>query len=566
VTAWTRSDPVWRVLGALDIRRRGFALSVAYGVGGSLSALGLAALSAWLITRAWQQPPILSLSVAITAVRALGITRGLFRYLERVASHDVALRAMATAREKVYLALVNGNAATTVSIRRGDLLARTGADIDEIGDAVVRAVLPAAVAAVTGVVAVTIMAFVSPGAAAVLALALLVAGVAAPVLASRGVASVASAAVRGRAEVAESTMLLLDHGAELTVAGRRAEILADVSAAQDRVARATDRGARLQAMAAAVTPLAMGLTVVAACLIGMSLADGGTPSPMRLGVLILLGLSAFDAITPLASAGVAWQHSRAAARRVLDLVGDPAGWVADSAAAADVPRHRGPVVLSAADLAWGWPGGPPLGGPLNRSFGPGDRVAVVGPSGSGKSTLMLTLAGLLEPRSGTVSAHGADAAAVDLAAATLYCAEDAHLFSASLRENLRVGRGDATQDELVDALGAVGLGEWLADLPDGLDTLLDGGTAAVSGGQRRRILLARALLNESPVVLLDEPTEHLDAVDSDELLNAALGGLFAPERTVIVVTHHLPAGLDADVVLSPRAPAASASHTSPTGT
>jgi ATP-binding cassette subfamily C protein CydC len=88
----------------------------------------------------------------------------------------------------------------------------------------------------------------------------------------------------------------------------------------------------------------------------------------------------------------------------------------------------------------------------------------------------------------------------------------------------------------------------------------------VSGGQRRRILLARALLNESPVVLLDEPTEHLDAVDSDELLNAALGGLFAPERTVIVVTHHLPAGLDADVVLSPRAPAASASHTSPTGT
>ncbi|MFT4200318.1 ABC transporter transmembrane domain-containing protein, partial [Gordonia sp. (in: high G+C Gram-positive bacteria)] len=186
-----RRDPVWRVLGVLDIRRRGIALSLLYGSLGALSALGLAALSAWLITRAWQQPPILALSVAITAVRALGISRGLFRYLERLATHDVALRAMATAREKVYRALAGGDAAATVSIRRGDLLARTGADVDEIGNALVRAVLPAAVAAVTGVVAVVIMALVSPLAAAVLAVALVVAGVAAPILASRGAAAAA---------------------------------------------------------------------------------------------------------------------------------------------------------------------------------------------------------------------------------------------------------------------------------------------------------------------------------------------------------------------------------------
>ncbi|GED96860.1 thiol reductant ABC exporter subunit CydC [Gordonia crocea] len=544
-------DPVWRVLRALDIRRRGMALSLAYGVGGSLSALGLAALSAWLITRAWQQPPILALSIAITAVRLLGITRGLFRYLERLAIHDVALRAMSTAREKVYLALANGNAAATVSIRRGDLLARTGADVDEIGDALVRAVLPVAVAAVTGVVAVAIMAVVAPIAAVVLAVALIAAGVAAPVLAARGAADVADAAVVGRAQVADATMLVLDHGAELAVAGRREAVLDEVATAQDRVADAADRGARLQALAAAATPLGMGLTVVAACLIAVSLASGGDPSPMRLGVLILVGLSAFDTITPLASAGVAWQHSRAAAQRVLDLVGDPVTWSQESAEAADVPRHRDPVRLVVDGLEWGWRDGAVLGGPLDAVIEPGGRIAVVGASGVGKSTLLLTLAGLLAPRSGAVVTRGLDDEDVDLAAATLYCAEDAHLFATSVRENLLVGRGDATEAEMRDALDTVGLGEWLAGLPDGLETTFDGGAAAVSGGQRRRLLLARALLNTSPVVLLDEPTEHLDAEDSADLLRAALGDLFGPTRIVVVVTHHLPEGIDADLELSP---------------
>ncbi|HNP57851.1 MAG TPA: thiol reductant ABC exporter subunit CydC [Gordonia sp. (in: high G+C Gram-positive bacteria)] len=548
-SAGLRGDPVWRVLGALDIRRRGIAVSLAYGVGGSLSALGLAALSAWLITRAWQQPPILSLSIAITAVRALGITRGLFRYLERLATHDVALRAMATAREKVYRALANGNAASTVSIRRGDLLARTGADVDEIGNAVVRSVLPAAVAAVTGVAAVVIMAFVSPSAAVVLAIALVVAGVAAPVLASRGAASVARSAVDGRAAVSSSTMLLLDHGPELAVAGRRMQVLDEVSRAQREVADATDRGARLHALGGAVTPLAMGVTVIAACLIGMSLAAGGDPSPMRLGVLLLLGLSAFDAITPLAAAGVTWQHSRVAAERVLDLAGDPVEWGVVSPGSADVARHRGPVRVIVDGVSWGWADGPALGGPIERVLEPGARMAVVGPSGSGKSTLLLTLAGLLAPRVGAVVCSDVDGEPVDAAAATLYCAEDAHLFSASVRENLLVGRGDATYPEMIDALRAVGLGEWLSGLSDGLDTVLVGGSAAVSGGQRRRLLLARALLNASPVVLLDEPTEHLDATDSDALLRAALGDLFGPERTVVVVTHHLPPDLKADLVV-----------------
>ncbi|NED59775.1 ATP-binding cassette domain-containing protein, partial [Streptomyces sp. SID10244] len=169
---------------------------------------------------------------------------------------------------------------------------------------------------------------------------------------------------------------------------------------------------------------------------------------------------------------------------------------------------------------------------------PGGRMVVVGPSGSGKSALMLTLAGLLEARAGTVGCRDGTADPVDLRAAVCYVAEEGHVFSTTVRENLLVARGDADDAELDAALDAVGLRAWVAGLPDGIDTALTGGADAVSGGQRRRLLLARALLHPAPVVLLDEPTEHLDADDAAMLLRrliSAEGGLFGPSKTVVVV-------------------------------
>ncbi|MDY6811316.1 MAG: thiol reductant ABC exporter subunit CydC, partial [Actinomycetota bacterium] len=178
--------PLRRAFAFLGLRGRPLVKSILLGVGGALSALGLAALSAWLITRAWQMPPVLYLSVAITAVRALGISRGVFRYLERLATHDLALGAMATARERVYRTLAAGSPAYSVSLRRAELLGRTGDDIDEIGNALIRGVIPIAVGAVTSVAAVVIMALVSWWAAAVLAVALIVSGLLAPPSPARG--------------------------------------------------------------------------------------------------------------------------------------------------------------------------------------------------------------------------------------------------------------------------------------------------------------------------------------------------------------------------------------------
>ncbi len=539
-----------RALRFMGLGVRPVLISVLFGVGGALSALGLAALSAWLITRAWQMPPILYLSVAITAVRALGISRALFRYLERLATHDAALNAMATARTRIYRVLAGGSPAYSVSLRQGQLLARTADDVDDIGDALIRGLIPMAVGAVTALAAVAVMAVVSPLAAVILAVALAVSGILAPWLAARGATRAIDDGARAREDVAAEAGALLWHGPELAVSGRRTAVLGRLRDADRAMARATDRGAAWEVTAAAATPLALGVSVVAAALIAVDLAGRVSGSladvsvvdtrwtPMLFGVLVLLPLSSFEATGPLTEAGIAWQRGRQAAARVLGLV-DGAGSAPEEA---DPVIDPTPATLIATDLRWGWDA--PLGR-MDLTVTPGDRLVVVGPSGCGKSTLLLTLAGLLDPLDGTVDAvhgdAGAGAAVVPVRAAACYFAEEAHLFSTSVRENLLVARGDASDADLTAALDEVGLTGWVAGLPDGLDTVLSGGGAALSGGQRRRLLLARALLHPAPIVLLDEPAEHLDTDDARGMLERICArderALFGPDRVVIVVTH-----------------------------
>ncbi|MXP23245.1 thiol reductant ABC exporter subunit CydC [Gordonia sp. HNM0687] len=549
--------PLRRAFAFLGLRGRPLVKSILLGVGGALSALGLAALSAWLITRAWQMPPVLYLSVAITAVRALGISRGVFRYLERLATHDLALGAMATARERVYRTLAAGSPAYSVSLRRAELLGRTGDDIDEIGNALIRGVIPIAVGAVTSVAAVVIMALVSWWAAAVLAVALIVSGLLAPAMAARGSARTIADSAAANDRAADAAVTALWHAPELTVARRRGAVLDIARRSEAEALAATDRGLRYEAAASAATPLSLGASLVAACLIGVhlasqvpgSLADvasGEGLTPMILGVLILLPLSAFESTGPLTEAGIQLERSRQSARRVMSLVDRAGVDVADGDAdpdATDRTIYDGPVTIQMAGLRWGWPAGPPLGpaGGLDLRLSPGDRWVIVGPSGAGKTTLGLTLTGLLAPRVGHVDIRDQNGDAVDVRSSTCYFAEEGHLFSTTLRENLLVARGDATDEELVAALGAVGLRSWLDGLADGLDTDLVGGAAAVSGGQRRRLLLARAVLHPAPVVVLDEPTEHLDADDSAAMLQRILGrsgDLFDSRRIVVVITHH----------------------------
>ncbi|MDJ0360216.1 thiol reductant ABC exporter subunit CydC [Rhodococcus sp. H29-C3] len=531
-----------RALELLELRPSRVAMSVAAGVATLGSALTLAAVSAWLITRAWQMPPVLDLTVAVVAVRALGISRGVFRYLERLATHDTALRGTTSARTRLYERLAAGNPAAAAGLRRGDLMSRTGNDVDVLGDVVVRAIVPICVSIVLAIAAVVVLAFVSPAAALILLLALVVAGVLAPYWAARSAVIAESEGISARSEFSETAVRALDHAGELRVAGRLDETLRDAAEANRESVKARDRAALPAAFADAALPLSIGAAVLGSLLVGISLygSTGGTAggmTPMALAIIVLVPLSAFEATSALPGAAIALTRARISASRIVELLD-----AADEAAPQTVNDLDSLTDrVTARNLRCGWPGSSSTTVPVDLDVGPGARVAIVGPSGIGKSTLLMTLAGLLPPISGTVEGSGAR-----------FFAEDAHLFDTSILENLRVARGDVQSDEAVETLDRVGLGAWISSLPDGIDTPLVGGAQAVSGGQRRRILLARALLSDAPILLLDEPTEHLDDDGGAQLLRRLLDrsdSIVDGNRAVVVVTHQLPADNHADLVL-----------------
>jgi ATP-binding cassette subfamily C protein CydC len=575
---WSAQDPLRRALALLDVDRTRVALSVALGVLGLGSAVALAAVAAWLIARASQMPPVLELSVATVAVRAFGIGRGVFRYLERLTSHDLALRGMASLRTTLYERLAAGRPAATLAVRRGDLLARVGADVDTVGDAVVRGLLPAAVASVLGLGTVLAMGAFLPTAGLALAACLALAGVVSPALAARAARTTEDRAVQARASLAAVALGVLDDAGPVAVQGRLAGELDALRRADAELARAVDAGARPAALSAAVGQLAVGLAVLAALVLGVPALAAGSLAPVELAVLVLTPLAAFEATSVLPAAAIQVQRSRAAAARVLALLDDAAGpdvtppLPAGAPGAEPAPPGSGagptvdPVgarpVLRADGLSCGWPGRAPVVTGLDLEVRPGRSVAVVGPSGTGKTTLLLTLAGLVAPVAGRVVIEPADDAGspgpVGLTGSARHVTlttEDAHVFETSVLENLRVARGDVTPAEARAALDRAGLADWFAGLPDGLETLLGPDGRNVSGGERRRLLLARALVSPAPLLLVDEPAEHLDPATADRLVRDLLdvrgdpAHPGAPRRGVVVVTHRLSALDAADEVL-----------------
>ena len=536
-----QAAPLRRAERALAIPPARLLAAVLAAVATLASAFALAAVSAYLVTRAWTMPPVLDLTVAVVAVRALGVSRGVFRWLERMLTHDVALRGVVSLRTSLFTALASRTDDALTRLRRGELLSRLGDDAQELGDHVIKAIVPALVAAVMLVVVLATFAPLSLPATAAMAASLLLAAVAAPRFAHRAAALTEQAVLTTRGDVTSHSLEILDDATSLRVDGQLDGALARLAAAQSAHDAAIDRAARPAALAAAAVPASMVLAVTGSLLAAGAAWTAGDLSAGQIGILLLLPLSSFEAATALPAAATQHARSRAAAERLDALIGE--GGEVDGSA--PVPAERpATATLTARDLTAGWSAEAPCVRGLDLDLAPGSRLAVVGPSGSGKSTLLATLAGLLAPLGGEVSSDAAS-----LREAVTMFAEDGHVFATTLRENLRVVRGDLSDDEALAALSAVGLDDWLATLPHGLDTMLGPDGTTVSGGERRRLLLARAVVRRGPVLLLDEPTEHLDTARGDALLAALLTpgdeSLVPASSTVVVVTHR-PEAVPAD--------------------
>ncbi|MFF5719561.1 thiol reductant ABC exporter subunit CydD [Streptomyces buecherae] len=529
---------------AVGRERRGrFALALLFGSLALGSAVGLMAVSGWLISRASQQPPVLYLMVAVTATRAFGIGRAVFRYAERLVSHDAALRVLADLRVAVYRRLERLAPAGLRESRRGDLLSRLVADVDAMQDYFLRWLLPVGSALVVGTASVGFMAWLLPEAGALLAVGLLAAGVGVPLLTSTWARRTERQLAPARGALSVGVVDLLTGTAELTVAGTLPTRTASVRRADGLLTTIARRAAGAGALGAGLAALSCGVTVSATAWVGVQAVRDGRLDGLWLAVVVLTPLAAFETVAGLPSAVRYRQRVRRAAERVHEVLDAPSP-VREPDPAAPPPEQPHPLVVRG--LTARYPGQRrPAVAEFDLELVAGRRVAVVGPSGSGKTTLAQVLLRFLDPEAGTYTLAGADATGLAGDAVRRLvglCAQDAHLFDSSLRENLRLARPGASTEELRAALAGARLLDWADGLPDGLDSLVGEHGARLSGGQRQRLALARALLADFPVLVLDEPAEHLDLPTADALTRDLLAA--TEGRTTVLITHRL-AGLDA---------------------
>ena len=522
--------------------RRGFALSVVLGALTIVFGVGLMAVAGYLISRAAERPAVLSLIVAIVAVRFFGLGRPVTRYLERLVSHDLALRVLGQIRTRFYESIEPLAPAQLHCYRNGDLLSRMVADIDALQNLYLRGIGPPLVALLAGAVSVGALAAFLPQAALVLGVGLLVGGLAVPAfggLASRRAGRRQSAA---RGELSAELVELLAGAPELVAFGAESSALARVHAADRKLVSVARRDALAAGAADGLGLIVTGLTTAGVLALAVGAAHDGRLDRVLVAVITLLALASFEAVMPLAAAARALSSTVAAGRRILELT-DHEATVLDPVAPASGPVWPFTVGLEAVRVRYPGQRRPVLEG-LSLRIAAGEHVALVGPSGVGKTTVVNLLLRFLDPEQGRVTLAGRDLRDYrqeDVRQAIAVAGQESHLFTTGIRDNVRLGRPDASEREIEQALRGARIWEWISHLPQGLDTLVGEQGRELSGGQRQRIVLARALLAEAPVLVLDEPTAHLDPSTASELMHDVFSAVAG--RSVLLITHR-PEGLE----------------------
>lgn len=520
----------------------------ALGIAAEACTIGLAGTAAWLILRAAEHPSFADLAVVAVAVRAFGLGKGVLRYAERLASHDATLRRLGEVRAAVVGQLGRLVPAGLPRTGRGEMLAAVVDDVDRLGDLELRIVGPAISSVTVAAAAVIGVAVVAPPAAPILVVGVAIAAMLAPLWVGRRGLSTATALVASKAEVATSLLELAERSGEITSLDATAHWAVPIDAATRKVTDIERSRGRTASMASGIiAALGPWTAAGAAAAVGEMTRVSGP----AMGIAVLLPLAVIELLAPSVAGAELTSTVAASAARLRALLSRP-----DPAPEPVRPSPAGPtaaIVLD--DASFSWPEGPPVWSHLDLTLSEGARLAVRGPSGSGKSTLAAGLVAFLTPGSGEYTVGGVDTTALggaQVRRSVTWCPQEPWLADTSIRENLRIAAPGATDPELWRALDTMRLGEWVREMPDGIDTRLGRGAGLASGGQRHRLALARVLLSDHRVIVLDEPTAHLDADTAAAVMHDLIDGI--AERSIVVIGH-ADTGISFDTTLETTATA-----------
>jgi ATP-binding cassette subfamily C protein CydC len=534
------SAEVRRILRLAMPSPRGMWAAIAFGVLSGGSAVALLAVSAWLITRASEQPAMLYISMAVVGVRTFALGRAFFRYLERLAGHDAAFRRLGSIRARLYARLEPLAPDGVRGVRSGDLLTRLADDVDELPNFALRVVQPLVSATIVAAAAV-VVAFILLPAAGLTLLATLVAALVAGLAVNRWAAGSTERRIAPlRAELNVALHDLIANLDVLTAYGALPAAQADVRSAGERLTSAVrKRAAGLGLTAGAVSVLTGAATILGLASGIPALASGELDGP-QLAMIALLPLAVFEVFGTVPVALGAWRQVRSSAERIAATAPDevPSGIPVDSPDASPLAIRSVPAV-TLSGLSAHWPeAAAPVLHDLDLRLAPGERVLLTGPTGAGKTALAHVLTRLLDHQ-GAYRIDGIDTRDVrqdDVRRVVGLVEQRPHLFDSDLRQNLLFARESASDDELFEVLGRVGLLEWARDR-GGLSSAVGERGALVSGGQAQRIALARALLAGFPVLVVDEPTANVDAQVGDVIVRDVLATAAADGRTVLLISH-----------------------------
>ncbi len=526
------------------------ALSALLGFATIGSSIGLMSTAAWIIASAALHPHISTLNIAIVGVRFFGIARGVLRYLERYVSHQATFRLLAGLRVWFYERVEPLAPARLQDRRSGDLLTRAVSDINTLENIYLRVIAPPAIAVLVGLLMIVFMGAHDPLLAVSLVVFLLLAGVGVPALTALLGRTLGGDLVHTRRDLAVTVLDAVQGLPDLTVFGAIERQLDRLESLNETMRRLNARAARLSALNTALLSLLMALALVSTLLIAVPLVTAGRLDGVLLAVLALATLTSFEAVQPLPQAAQQLGANLAAARRLFEIADQPPA-VSDPPDPQPFEPDPAAPPLLVRGLSFRYaPDAPPALDGLSFTLPPGGFVAVVGASGAGKSTLIALLLRFWECEPGSIRLFGRDLHTLTGHTARQVfgvVSQHTHLFNATIRENLRLAAPHATESDLRRAAEAARLLPFIDSLPAGFDTWIGEQGLALSGGERQRLALARALLKDAPILLLDEPTANLDPLTERAVLDA----LFAArgERATLLITHRL-VGLDAaDMIL-----------------